>query len=77
MTREEIREIVDEVIEKCDARYVKKEDCDSDMKVVEDRLHAGDKKFVGLEFQQKLNNWLTAAIAAGIIALVIKVYLGG
>ena len=77
MTREEIREIVDEVIEKCDARYVKKDDCEADMNGVTERLHEGDKKFVGLEFQQKLNNWLTAAIAAGIIALVIKVYLGG
>ena len=27
--------------------------------------------------QQKLNNWLTSAIAAGIITLVIKIFLGG
>jgi hypothetical protein len=30
-----------------------------------------------LKSGQRVNNWLTAAIAGGIIALVIKVFLGG
>jgi len=30
-----------------------------------------------IEQQQKINNWLTFAIAGGIITLVIKVFLGG
>ena len=44
---------------------------------VEKKLAKDSTRFAVLEYQQKLNNWLTAAICGGIIALLIKVYLGG
>ena len=41
------------------------------------KLAKDSTRFAVLEYQQKLNNWLTGAICGGIIALLIKVYLGG
>lgn len=60
-----------------DERYKKLSDCVDDMKHAEDEHHLLDKRLSVIETQQKVNNWLTAAIAGGIIALVIKVFIGG
>lgn len=60
-----------------DLRYKKLDDCDREMKAAESEHHNLDKRLSVIEVQQKLNNWLTAAIAGGIIALVIKVFVGG
>lgn len=60
-----------------DARYVKQDDCDSTTHEIEKKLHNDDKRLAVIEFQVKINNWLTAAIASGIIALLIRVFLGG
>lgn len=60
-----------------DLRYKRLDDCDREMKAAESEQHNLDKRLSVIEAQQKLNNWLTAAIAGGIIALVIKVFIGG
>lgn len=60
-----------------DDRYKRIDDCTSDMN---DAKKEHTKIFVDvatLKAGQRVNNWLTAAIAGGIIALVIKVFLGG
>lgn len=67
----------DELQEHFDGRYVKKEDCDDRSGGLEKKLHSDDKRLAVIEYQQKINNWLTAAIASGIIALVIKTFAGG
>ena len=66
-----------ELTEYFDGRYVQKTDCDTIEADVREKLHADDKRLAVIEHQQKINNWLTAAIASGILALVIKVFLGG
>lgn len=73
MTKEEIEELQ----ERFDARYVKRSDCDVRHDSITNQLAFDDKRLAVIEYQQKLNNWLTAAIAGGIIALVIKVFMGG
>ena len=73
MTHEEILELQ----EKFDARYKKREDCDSDMEEVNKKLANDDKRLAVIELQVKINNWLTAAIASGIIALVVRSFFGG
>lgn len=65
------------IIEICDERYVLKDDCDAMMKDTDNDIKDLDKKLAIIEQRLNLNNWLTGAIAAGIIALVIKVFLGG
>ena len=59
-----------------DMRYKKLDDCDRE-RMEAQRAHSDlDKRLAVIEHAQKVNNWLTAAIASGIIALVIKVFIG-
>lgn len=60
-----------------DERYKKLLDCSDDMAAAEKQHHSMDVRLAVIEHQQKLNNWLTGAIAGGIVALVIKIFLGG
>ena len=64
-------------IARLDEIYVRKDDCKDTQGEVEKKLANDSTRFAVLEYQQKLNNWLTGAICGGIIALLIKVYLGG
>ena len=60
-----------------DLRYKKKDDCEADMEDVNKKLANDDKRLAVIELQIKINNWLTAAIASGIIALVVRSFFGG
>ena len=60
-----------------DDRYVQISDCDSVQQNFNKKFANDDKRIDLLISQQKINNWLTLAIAGGIISLVIKVFLGG
>lgn len=60
-----------------DDRYVMIEDCKDTQRQINNKFSNDDKRIELLINQQKINNWLTLAIASGIIALVIKVFLGG
>ena len=64
-------------IRSLDNIYVRKDDCNNIQLDVDRKLANDSTRFAVLEYQQKLNNWLTGAICGGIIALLIKVYLGG
>ena len=68
--------IDDHDIARLDEIYVRKDDCQGIQSAVENKLANDSTRFAVLEYQQKLNNWLTGAIAGGIVALVIKVFLG-
>ena len=69
--------IDDHDIARLDEIYVRKDDCQGTKSTVEKKLANDSTRFAVLEYQQKLNNWMTGAICGGIIALLIKVYLGG
>ena len=64
-------------LHRLDEIYVRKDDCNNIQNAVEKKLSNDSTRFAVLEYQQKVNNWLTTAIAGGIVALVIKVFLGG
>lgn len=64
-------------IEYLDLRYKRIEDCDRDMAATTKFSAELDKRLAVIEHAQRVNNWLTAAIAGGIIALVMKVFIGG
>ena len=66
-----------ELIEMCDARYVRRTECGEQMNDIRVKLHNDDKRLAVIELQVKINNWLSLAIAGGVIALVIKIFLGG
>lgn len=77
MTREEIQEILD----RCDERYVKKEDCDSDMKEVNDKLSNDNTRLAVIEHKIDSNTWWTRGVLiaaiADIVALIISRFIGG
>lgn len=60
-----------------DGRYRQIKDCDDISKNIEKRVSSDNVRLAVIEQQQRINNWLTLAIAGGIIALVIKVFVGG
>lgn len=60
-----------------DDRYVLQSDCDEVQKEMNKKFSNDDKRIELLIHQQTINNWLTGAIASGIIALLIKVFIGG
>lgn len=59
-----------------DGRYVKIDDCESQTEAFDKLLNKDNVRLAVIEQQQKINNWLTLGIASGIVALVIKVFLG-
>ena len=70
--------MIDETdLRRLDEIYVRKDECNNIQNAVEKKLSNDSTRFAVLEYQQKVNNWLTTAIAGGIVALVIKVFLGG
>ncbi len=72
MTHEDITELK----RVFDDRYVLQSDCDATQIAINKKFANDDKRIDLLIHQQKTNNWLTTAIAGGIVALVIKVFLG-
>ena len=70
------REDIQELKKEFDERYVQISDCDERQKGMDKKFANDDKRIALLIQQQNINNWLTTAIAGGIIALVIKVFLG-
>ncbi len=60
-----------------DGRYRKIADCDDIAEAIDRKVSKDNVRLAVIEQQQKVNNWLTLAIAGGIIALVIKVFVGG
>ena len=77
MEHSEYVKLQDQLQDHFDGRYVKIEDCDQKTVAFDRLINKDNVRLAIIEQQQKINNWLTLAIAGGIIALVIKVFLGG
>lgn len=77
LTHEEIQELKREIFAEADEKYVAVDVCNEKQADVNKKFANDDKRIDLLISQQKVNNWLTGAIAGGIVALVIKVFLGG
>ena len=73
LTHEDIQELK----KVFDDRYVKQGDCDVTQQKINSKFANDDKRIEVLIRQQNINNWMTTAIASGIIALLIKVFVGG
>lgn len=77
LTHEEITAIKKEVLAECKNIFVQIDDCNDKQAQVNSKFANDDKRIEILIHQQTINNWLTGAIASGIIALLIKVFIGG
>ena len=56
--------------------FVTRQECNSDMKSLEDKITPLTVRLAVIEQQQKINNWLTALIAGGVVTALIKLFLG-
>lgn len=56
--------------------FVTRQECASDMKNLEDKVTPIFVRLAVIEQQQKVNNWLTALIAGGVITALIKLFIG-
>lgn len=77
MEHSEYVKLQDQLQDHFDGRYMKIEDCDKQTAAFDRLLNKDNVRLAVIEQQQKINNWLTLGIASGIVALVIKVFLGG
>lgn len=59
-----------------DDRYVLQSDCDSVQIEMNKRFSRDDKKFAVIDLKITACLWLMGIIASGLIALVVRVYLG-
>ena len=59
-----------------DDRYVLQSDCDNVQKNMNDKFSRDDKKLAVLDLKMTASLWLIGIIASGIVALVIRAYLG-
>ena len=60
-----------------DERYVKLTDCGKNRDEMDKKLANDDKRLAIMNVKMTAVLWLVGIIASGIVALVIKVYLGG
>lgn len=59
-----------------DDRYVLQSDCDNVQKNMNDKFSRDDKKLAVLDLKMTACLWLMGIIASGLVALVIRVYMG-
>lgn len=64
-------------IDRLEKIFVTHEECNDVTNGIGGKLANDSTRFAVLEERMKVNNWLTTGICAGIVALLIKVFLGG
>lgn len=63
-------------IERLKDIFVTRQECQMDMKSMEDKITPLTIRLAVIEQQQKINNWLTALIAGGVVTALIKLFIG-
>lgn len=77
MEQEKYMELQNRLEDHFDGRYVKIDDCDIVTSRIEKNLNKDNVRLAVIEQQNKLILWILAAIAGGIITMLIRMFLGG
>lgn len=77
MTHEEVIAIKNEIIGECKNLFVLIDDCNETQEKINKRFSNDNTRLELISQQLKIINWVTTGIAGGIVALLIKVFLGG
>lgn len=56
--------------------FVTRQECESDMKLVDDKLSNDNARLAVIEQQLKTITWLLTAVGGGIITMIIKMFWG-
>lgn len=65
-----------EDIERLKEIFVTRQECESDMKKVDDKLSTDNARLAVIEHQLKTITWLLTAVGGGVIATLIKLFFG-
>lgn len=57
--------------------FVTREECDRDMNTVQDRINSINVDLAVIKSQLKTIMWLISTVGAGVIATLVKLFLGG
>lgn len=57
--------------------FVTREECDRDMNTMQDRINSINVDLAVIKSQLKTIMWLISTVGAGVIATLIKLFLGG
>lgn len=63
-------------VERLKEIFVTRQECNTDMKSLRDEITPLTVRLAVIEQQQKINNWLTALIAGGVVTALIKLFIG-
>lgn len=66
-----------EDIERLKEIFVTRQECESDMKMVDEKLSSDNARLAVIEQQLKTITWLLTAVGGGIITMIIKMFWGG
>ena len=56
--------------------FVTRQECENDMKSVEDKLSTDNARLAVIEHQLTTITWLLTAVGGGIITMIIKMFWG-
>lgn len=56
--------------------FVTRQECESDMKRVDDKLATDNARLAVIEHQLKTITWLLTAIGGGVVTTLIKLFFG-
>ena len=56
--------------------FVTRQECESDMKKIDDKLSTDNERLAVIEHQLKTITWLLTAVGGGVIATLIKLLFG-
>lgn len=77
MEQEKYMELQNRLEDHFDGRYVKIDDCDLVTSRIEKNLNKDNVRLAVIEQQNKLILWILAAIAGGIITMLVNMFFGG
>lgn len=77
VNHEEYMELQAQLQDHFDGRYVQIEDCDLVTTRLERKLNNDNVRLAVIEQQNKLILWILAAIAGGIITMLVNMFFGG
>ena len=66
-----------EDIERLREIFVTRQECDSQMNGVEDKINSENVRLAVIEHQLKNITWLLMTVGGGVITILLKLFLGG
>lgn len=71
------KELFEELRDRFDERYKKKDDCDNEMKAVNARLAENEKQFAVINTKLTAILWILTVVGSAVIGFLVKFLFGG